>query len=230
MRPSSRTFRAPLIYSHGSVPGLPFTTEKSWLFILIARVVHLSNDIISPKLRWLAIATGCVVASTGVLLQWTDPIGPAFLALGAAIQPRSSRPGRWLMWLSALSTNVWTSAIAVALLREIKTGNFPLPALAIYLAFALLLWCDVALVMDAMSPARRQADRVQASSGILDWVVWIAALVWSSYFVWWTVLAVRAYRLNVRFDILLTALGLDAAVLFFDIALIIHALKSRRTE
>ena len=134
------------------------------------------------------------------------------------------------MWVSAFSMNVLTSAIAAALLTKIKTGLITPPRLALYLALALIIWCDIALVMDATSRTRRQAARMQASPrSSLDWVVWIAALVLSSYFLWRTVFAVRAYQLG-RFDILLTALGLNAAALFFDIALIIHALKSRQSK
>ena len=189
------------------------------------------NDIAPAKLRWLAGVTGCLVATTSVLLQWTDPVGPAFLALSAAIQPRSPRAGRWLMWVSALSMNVLSYAIAVRFLSDLKTGLITLSALAIYLALALVLCCDVALVMDVTSRTHRQAERDQVSPGSnLDWLVWIAALVLSSYFFWRSVHAVRAYQLNGRIDLLLIALGLDMIALFFDIALIIHAVKNTRTE
>lgn len=171
------------------------------------------------------------MASTGLLLQWTDPIGPALLALGAAIQPRSPRPGRWLMWVSALSMNALTSEIAVGLLADVKTALGTLPGLVILLALALVLWSDVELVMDVASRTRLEAKPVQASPRTnLDWVVWIAAVALSAYYFWRSAYAVRAYRLHGRFDLVLVALGLDAVAVVLDIALIIRAVKSRRTE
>ena len=188
------------------------------------------DNSISKKLRLLAIATGCLVASTAVLLQWTDPIGPTFLALGAAIQPRSPRLGRWLMWVSALLMNVLTYAFAREMLAGINVGELPIPGFVILLAFALILSCDFMLVMDAALWTRRKTERVQVSTHkSLDWVVWIAALALSFYFLWRTLPAVRAYELSGRSDAVLTALGLAAIGVFFDIALIIHAFKSRRT-
>jgi hypothetical protein len=58
--------------------------------------------LVSPRIRLLAIITGCVSAVAGSL-----PFGPLFavvpamLIFGAVLQRWSPCPGRWLMWLGA---------------------------------------------------------------------------------------------------------------------------------
>jgi hypothetical protein len=89
---------------------------------------------------------------------------------------------------------------------------------------ALLYWCDVALVMEGL---RRQ----KWVRGSLDWLVWITATILSAWCVWQTLYTVQAYqRLNgLRIDLIVTTVGLDALIFCFDVALTIHAVKTRRT-
>jgi hypothetical protein len=90
----------------------------------------------------------------------------------------------------------------------------------------LVYWCDVAIVTEALRPRRNKWAR-----GSVDWLVWIAATVLSTWCVWQTFEVVRAYqRLNgLRIDLILNAAGLDTLALCFDVALIRHAVKSRPT-
>ena len=190
------------------------------------------SDIISVKLRRLAIATGCFVAITGLLL-WTHPIPPCFLALGAAIQPRSPRPGRWLMWVSAFSMTVFAAiflfADGVAALLSSFT-IITLPEIVILLAVAAELWCDVALVLEAVQRMRHHPAEAPRSRRNLDWVVWIVALAMTAFCFWASVSQAVLYSTYGRLVNFLPWVGLTAVMLLFDAALIIHAAKHPRTE
>lgn len=89
---------------------------------------------------------------------------------------------------------------------------------------ALVCWCDVALVIDTFKSKGNEWAR-----GRLDWLVWIVAVVLSAYCVWQSALTVHAYQLNggLRLDLILTSVGLNALILLFDAALVIHAIKCR---
>jgi hypothetical protein len=87
----------------------------------------------------------------------------------------------------------------------------------------LLYWCDVAFVLEAFKSKGDQWAR-----GSLDWVVWIVAIVLSAWCVWADVPSVRGYQLTGSFNILFTTILLSAVIFFFDIALIILAVKTRR--
>jgi hypothetical protein len=66
--------------------------------------------------------------------------------------------------------------------------------------------------------------------GRLDWLVWIAAITLSAWCAWIIPGTTYAYRVNGRVDSLLTTTGLGALILFFDLALIVHAVKTRRAD
>jgi hypothetical protein len=97
--------------------------------------------------------------------------------------------------------------------------------LLVVLSTVLTLWCDAALVIEAF---RRK--RSLWVSGRLDWVAWISAAVLSEWCVWLSVLDASAYRRlgGLRVDILLSGAAIDAVVLFFDIALVMLAVKTMR--
>ena len=184
---------------------------------------ELSRGIVSVKLRWLAILAGCFSAVFGAAA-----FGASFLILGAAIQPRARTTGRWLMQLGALLLSLIVVPFGTETVFEgakrLGRDNwsftiFPL----IVVSTALVFWCDIALVVEALRLKRNKWAR-----GSLDWLVWIAATVLSTWCVWQTLDTVRAYqRLNgLRIDIL-TMVGLDTLIFCFDVALTIHAIKSR---
>ncbi len=68
-------------------------------------------------------------------------------------------------------------------------------------------------------------------AGYLDWLVWITGTVLSTWCVWQTLDTVRTHqRLNgLRIDLILTTVALDTLIFCFDVALIIHVVKSRLT-
>jgi small-conductance mechanosensitive channel len=118
--------------------------------------------------------------------------------------------------------------VGVVMLHEaIKAGDISLPVVAILLALALVLWCDVAFVMDAWMLRRNRDGLGEPSRRSSSWLVWVAALALSLYLFAMSVLGMRAYRLHGRLDILLTGVVLSSVVLWFDVALAVHAVKSR---
>jgi hypothetical protein len=196
--------------------------------VAITREDRTSAGVVSAKVRWLAIAAGCSAASFGVA-----GFGLCFLILGAAIQPRAPITARWLMWIGALLLTLLEVSLAPEMILEgaklLRSGHgtegAPAYGLLLYLSTILVIWCDVALVMDGLR--RRGSQWVRGS---LDWVVWIVASALSTWCVLTSTSATHAYwRLGgLRPDIVLAQVGFDAVILVFDLALIVHAIRTRR--
>ncbi len=185
---------------------------------------------VSSKTRKLIVCIGFLLAAAG-LLGAADPIGAGALILGAIVQPRSRNPGRWLMWVGALLTTIWTGLLSVVFFREtVWTRDLPLPDMAFILAPPLVLWCDAALAWDTARTRRLREVPAQIQRCSFDWLVWVAAIALSAFYFRSVVPALRAYRLHERLDILLLNAVLSTVVLLFDLALIVHAVKSRQTN
>jgi hypothetical protein len=194
-----------------------------------------TNDAVSSKTRLLAISAGCFSALAGTLsLGPVFLLVPRFLILGAIVQPRSPRLGRWLMWVGAFCLSLAVIPTGLGVLGdsmrafhshapEFMAAPFALSLLSV----VLVVWCDAALIVDAVMLWRRKAELQGPSQHSLDWLVWTAAVVLSAYCFGTGPLNVRAYRLHDRLDILLTWVVLSAVVLLFDVALVVHAVKSR---
>jgi hypothetical protein len=195
------------------------------------------NDLTNPRaevmpgrLRWLAAATGCVAfvdafLGAGLFLE------SALLALCALVQPRSPRLVRWLMWVSAFSMSVWMCQLAIVLARDaVKTlpsyhdRNILAVETFLLLGVVLLLWCDAALIMDALRPAHQHPEPAQKSRSV-DWLVRMVAIGLTADYVLATVLAVRPYRIFGRIDLLITGIVLTSAALMLDTAMVLDALK-----
>jgi hypothetical protein len=138
------------------------------------------------------------------------------------------------MWLGALLVSIVVVPFGPGIVFEnahTLRSDHGVEAVAIFSMFVastmLVVWCDVALVMEAL---RRKHD--QWARGSLDWVAWIVAVILSVWCVLGGVRNVRAYRRlgGLGLDTILTSVGFVAVILFFDLALIVHAVKSRRTE
>lgn len=192
----------------------------------VSREETMSSSIVSASIRWLAFLAGCSSAAFGLAA-----LGSPFLILGALIQPRARITGRWLMWLGALllSQVVLPYGFVIAndginVLRGNHENAFVLMSSLLAISAVLVCLCDVALVIEAL---KSKGDKWTRSS--LDWLVWIAALVLTTWCVWVDVPSVRAYQLQGSLNILVTTIGLSTVIAVFDIALIIHAVKTRRS-
>ena len=108
------------------------------------------------------------------------------------------------------------------MLRLNHNGTVVVMSLLFAVSTISLLCLDAALVMDAFK--RKTGPWVRGS---LDWVGWIAAIALSAWQVRIAPGSVYAYRVNGRLDVLLITVGVSAVILLFDVALILHAVKSR---
>lgn len=176
----------------------------------------------SGKIRWLAILAAC---SSAIFLA--AAYGAPFLLLGAIIQPWARTTGRWLTWIGALYLSEvvvpYGTGIVLSTLKqpsENMVSLFPLFLLATVFVYC----CDIALVIEAV-----KSKGTQWSCGKLDSVVWISAAILSAWCVWQNRGTMYAYSHEGRLDILLLTVAWDAIIVAFDVALILHALKTRRT-
>ena len=178
-----------------------------------------NEGVVSRKIRWLAILAACSSAVFGAAA-----FGSPFLLLGTVIQPWARTAGRWLMWLGVFLLSVVVIPLGTAIVFEKAARNFTMYP-AFVLSTALVYCTDLAIVLEAVRSWKNQ--RV---TGRLDWVVWIAAAGASAWCVWQTTLTAHAYRSlgGLRPDLILNAVGLDALILWFDVALVVLVIKTRR--
>lgn len=192
------------------------------------------NDaVMSIKTRWLIIVTGTFLLGS-VFLGWGSLVEAGCLIVGASVQPRSRRLGRWLIWISALSINaIYLPSGIKMLLEGIKSAlfyhNAALSGISLLLCLSVLLTIssDVALVLDATLTKNYDARR-QTPPRQLDWIVRIAGSVLNAYYVWMSAVVVRSYKLQGNNSYMLIAvLAVASLILLFDIALIIETVKRR---
>jgi hypothetical protein len=182
---------------------------------------------ISPGTRWMAVVAGCSSFVFGAAAY-----GSPILILGAAIQPRAPTSGKWLMWLGALlltCTVVPFGPRTVLDLAKTLPGSGA-ASIVIFSLFVLspllVLWCDATILRDAL-----QLRHHQWVPGSLDWVAWLAAVALTAGCIWASAIAAQGQRLqgSLRHDLFLTVGGLDLLILIFDVALVIHMVKTRYT-
>ena len=183
----------------------------------------------------MAIVAGCFSASVGLLVfGWLFPVVPAFLVLGAIVQPHSPRPGRWLMWLGAFLLSLVVLPIGVeTLLGGIRALGFYrdrfmlVPFSLSFVSVLLVLWCDAVLLIEDMTMRRNRKGTVQSPQQSSHWLVWIAAVILSAYLTAMGMTALHAYDFHGRLDVLLTWVILSSVVLIFDVALVFQAVRRR---
>ena len=106
--------------------------------------------------RWLSIAAGCFAGAVGALaFGWVFPAMALVLVCGAIAQPYTPRVGKWLVWVGAaiLTVNVGLFLLPQALgsmlvLARTPDTNLLLFFLADVVSVVLMVWCDVALVVE----------------------------------------------------------------------------------
>jgi hypothetical protein len=121
---------------------------------------------VSNKTRWIAAVTGCVTAITGfpILSIWSVLVSGC-LVLGAAMARRSPRHGRDLIWFGAGVVTLWTIPVGALILRaSLDAGKDPRVVAAAAASVLLVVWCDAALVTDAVR-MRRTLRAEKATNG-----------------------------------------------------------------
>lgn len=121
--------------------------------------------IVSSKIRWFAVATGCLTGIAGVFgFGLGFAIFPGFLIAGALVQPRFPRAGRGLICFGALWLSFWVFDIGYFTLTE----KGPMGRFGVAVAFSVLLvaLCDLALMVEELKIRRTEhaAKRVLTQS------------------------------------------------------------------
>jgi hypothetical protein len=162
------------------------------------------------------------------------------LVLGIIAESGSARRGRWLMWVGAAYLTLTLLQMEILILPEFvaqlrsyrRLGGlgpivFPLSIVSVFL----IVWCDLALLIDAAKTRRSSTASERLSAGAGDWIVWVTALVFSVYSFWGIPFLFRAFNQGFdRFDILATALASILIAIVFDIGLLIDAAKMWRAR
>jgi hypothetical protein len=178
------------------------------------------TDAVPASIRWLAVLAGCF---SGVFLF--SALGAPFLILGAAIQARAYTTGRWLMWVGAVLLSLFVFPLSPEIVAEMRRPDlwqtWFTPLLAVATVF--VCCCDVALLVEGFA-----SRRISWARGSLDWVVWIVAIVLSALQVWASRGVLYAYE-HRFWQAVIPSIVLDPVMLLFDVALIVHAVKTRRT-
>jgi hypothetical protein len=139
------------------------------------------SDILSARVRWLAIATG--FASALALFPILALFYPALLIVGGIIQPRSPSAGRWLVWAGA--AELW----AIFITYDIYV-LFPHPFTPFYMGLTflisnvLLLWYSAELIADGLNRLRARRSSARAQPAPVGWAAWIVAAVLNFLVVW----------------------------------------------
>jgi hypothetical protein len=114
-------------------------------------VVSRTNQIVSRRLRWFAISTGCFAA-----IALTVALGPAFalmpslLILGALLQPIFPRLGRGLICAGALWMSFWVFDVGILMARETRFADHPGVISLTLASVVVVAWCDWAIVSEEL--------------------------------------------------------------------------------
>ena len=118
------------------------------------------NRILPRNVRWLAVVTGCVVGIALLSFKWAASCG-IVLIVAAVVQPWMPRTGRWVLSVVAPLLGVWIVPMGgLFLLGAVKGETLGIDfssrglALAWMLSPILLIWCNVALVVEARKERR----------------------------------------------------------------------------
>jgi hypothetical protein len=194
----------------------------------IKRAENASTVVVSNKIRWLAVIAGCASIVFGPLA-----FGSLFLVVGAVVQPRAPTSAKWLMWVGALLLSVFVIPLGISTAFEQAKlthldHHITMDPMFVLLALSatILCCCDAALLIEALK-SRHNNPWV---GGRLDWLVWMLAAVLSSWCVWLDLPKGDSYLRTSRPLDLIFAVGVNTVIFLFDVALIAHATKSRRSK
>jgi hypothetical protein len=195
--------------------------------VQINRDESASGGAVPSKIRSLAVIAGCSAIVFGPLA-----FGSLFLVAGAVVQPRAPTSARWLMWVGALLLSIFVLPLGISTALEqaklLQSGNHwtldPM-FLLLGLSAVIVCSCDATLVIDALK-SKHNNNWVH---GKLDWLVWILATILNAWCVWLYLPKANSYVHGGRPLDLIFAVGLITVVLLFDVALLVHAVRGRRS-
>jgi len=142
------------------------------------------TDILSPRIRWLAIATG--VASALALFPVLFLLYPALLIAGGIIQPRFPTTGKWFVWAGAANLGVVVLMYDVMMFphpwRQTKDPEYMVLPFAA--TTVLLIWCYGELAADGLRRMRARTSMPPAEPRRVSLGVWIFVVGLNLLLVW----------------------------------------------
>jgi hypothetical protein len=139
--------------------ALSAVTKSARNILGINQAEHRTNAIVSGQTRWLAGVTGCVSVVTFAMVQGLGLVS-GFLIVGALVAGRFSRIGRDLIWFGAGVVTLSELPIGIGILRlSLRGGTDPRVIASMAASVLLIVWCDVALVRDAIKARRASRAR-----------------------------------------------------------------------
>lgn len=203
--------------------------------------LHHREQILPRGTRWLAIVAGLLSGAAVILAfgGWSLFLVSvlSLLILGAALQPWSPGPGKYLMRLGAF---ISTAFVALMVLRTIVefarmlSRNHDFNILAIFVvsvaAMVFLFWCDVVLLVDAIRVRHAEHRADQQFPRAADWVVRLIALALTPLAGAFGLGALTTHQLHGMQKILSNAISmvLVVGVAWFDAALVLDARRRLR--
>jgi hypothetical protein len=126
--------------------------------------VNYKTRILPHRIRCLAVVTGCVVGIALLSFKWAAVTG-LLLIVGATVQPWMPRAGRWVLSVVVPLLDIWIIPMGgLFLLGAVKGETLCVDFFSRGLAFAwmlspvLLVWCSVALVVEARKERRAREE------------------------------------------------------------------------
>src|ERR1700733_306573 len=123
---------------------------------------------VSAAIRWLAFVTGCVTALTGLpVLALASPIISGFMIVGVPVARRFPQHGRDLIRAGAIFVTLWVIPVSTVILDASRSGGRdPRVVAAAAVSLLLVVWCDIALVVEAIR-LRRIGNPGQGMSALI---------------------------------------------------------------
>src|SRR5579864_3197521 len=189
------------------------------------------GDVISKRVRWLAITTGILISGLSLFGYW-NLLGVAMIA-GGLVQPRSPGPGRWIIWAGAFGSNVILITMSFSSLTSVRHYHdyVTLGFSALFLASTvLLLWCDVELVLDEIMRLRAQRalpHRAPQPVSTVTWLVAAALNLWAGSSIVFT--CINYHDSHDLYIVVMSLLWVVIAIAV-DVAIVRRSIKVRHNQ
>ena len=194
------------------------------------------HDVFSRRMRWLAIAVGLSAAAPSYFLSPLAALVPAFLPLGAALQPSLPDPGKrivkWFIWAWALGWSPYLVGIGFLLLlnRLPQAHYFVVLRVLSTVSALLILWWDIELIVDGARRIRMWRSAPAQEPRPVGLGLWILAVALNLWVGWGLVNIISIYHGVGDLYMLLMSLVLAVIVVAFDIYLTWRVAKLRRAR
>jgi hypothetical protein len=194
------------------------------------------HDVLSTKIRRLAVAVGISAAALSCFLSPLAALAPALLPLGAALQPNPPAHGKrivkWFIWAWALGWSPYLVGIGfMLLLNNLPHAHYFVVLKVLSAVSALLiLWWDIELIVDGARRIRMWRSAPAQEPRPVSLGLWILAVALNLWIGWGLVNVISIYHGVGDLYMLLMSLVLTVIVIAFDIHLTWRVVKLRRVQ